>query len=149
MNAMLSTLCGSMREDVRKHPEIVDAYQRGDHFFAAIGLHREGSDRVFELGISAASYAALKQVLNTRPFNGMPGLTYRRFFLPIYGRHESDTASVEIRVEQGRDGKAFRFEFPKDLIANLLWFDQMMNFRPAAHLRSWAPDERAAAGGAG
>ena len=126
-----------MREDVRKHPQIVDAYQRGDHFFAAIGLHRHECDRVFELGISAASFAALKRVLNFRPFNTMPGVTYRRFFLPIYGRNEGDTASVEIRIEQGRDGKAFRFDLPKDLIANLLWFDEMTDFRPASHLRSW------------
>jgi hypothetical protein len=126
-----------MREDVRKHPQIVDAYQRGDHFFAAIGLHRDESARVFELGISAASFTALKRVLNFRPFNAMPGLTYRRFFLPTYSSSEGGTASVEIRVEQGRDGKAFRFELPKDLIANLLWFDQMTDFRPASHLRSW------------
>jgi hypothetical protein len=138
-----------MREDVRMHPQIVDAYERGDHFFAAIGLYREECDRVFELGISAASYAALKRVLNFRPFSAMPGLTYRRFFLPVYCRNEGDTASVEFRIEQGRDGKAFRFDLPKDLIANLLWFDEMTDFRPAAHLRSWAIGENAAAGAGG
>jgi hypothetical protein len=140
----LSTRGVSMREDVRKHPQIVDAYQRGDHFFALIGLHREQSDRVFELGVSAASYAALKRVLNLRPFNGMPGVTYRRFFLPVYGRNDGTSASVQIRVEQGRDGKKFRVEFPKDLIANLLWFDEMTDFRPAAHLQSWALGENPA-----
>jgi len=134
-----------MREDVRKHPQLVDAYHRGDHFFAAIGLHREESDRVFELGISARSYEALKRVLNFRPFSTMPGVAYQRFFLPIYGRNDGDTASVEIRVEQGHDGKAFRFDWPKELIANLLWFDQMTDFRPASHLRSWAPGETPAA----
>jgi hypothetical protein len=138
-----------MREDVRKHPQIVDAYQRGDHFFAAIGLHRGESDRVFELGISARSYEALKRVLNFRPFSTMPGVAYRRFFLPIYGRNEGDTASVELRFEQGHDGKAFCFDWPKELIANLLWFDQMTDFRPAAHLRSWAPGDNAAAAAGG
>lgn len=138
-----------MREDARIHPEIVDAYQRGDHFFAAIGLNREQSERVFELGISAASYAALKRVLNFRPFNAMPGFPYRRFFLPSYSRNAGDTASVEIRIEQGRDRKAFSFDLPKDLIANLLWFEQMTDFRPASHLRSWAPGETRAAGAGG
>jgi hypothetical protein len=83
--------------------------------------------------------------LDFRPFNAMPGLSYRRFFLPIYGRNAGDSASVEIRVEQGHEGKAFRFEFPKDLIANLLWFDQLADFRLAAHLRSWAPGESSSA----
>jgi hypothetical protein len=130
-----------MRDDARKHPEIVDAYQRGGHFFAAIGLCREGSERVFELGISAASYVALKRVLNCRPFDAMPGLAYRRLFLPVYGRGPGDTTDVEIRIEQGRDGKAFHFEMPKDLVANLLWFDQMTDYRPAQHLRSWQAGE--------
>ena len=134
-----------MREDVRKHPEIVDAFQRGDHFFAAIGLHREQTERVFELGISSASYAALKRILNSRPFYAMPGLAYRRFFLPVYSRNDGNSAEVEIRIEQGRDGKAFPFKLPKELIANLLWFDQMTDFRPASHLRSWEPGETSAA----
>ena len=134
-----------MRGDVCKHPEIVDVYQRGDHFFAAIGLNREQSERVFELGISAASYAALKRVVNFRPFDAMPGLAYRRYFLPIYGRNAGDTANVEIRVEQGREGKTFNLELPKHLIANLLWFDQMTDFRPASHLRCWAPGKTPAA----
>jgi hypothetical protein len=79
-----------LREDVQKHPQIVDAYQRGDHFFAAIGYIESQSDRVFELASRQAAYAALKQVMNVRPFNYMPGLTYRRFFLPIYGRNDGD-----------------------------------------------------------
>lgn len=131
-----------MRGDYRNHPEIVDAYRRGDLCFAAIALSRGGTQRVFELGISKASYSSLKCVLQTRPFDTMPGVKYRYSFLPIYSRNPGDTATCDVYIEQGQDGRGFGFELPKELIANLLWFDEMQSFLAAKHLRSWVPEQR-------
>jgi hypothetical protein len=131
-----------MRGDHRKHPEIVDAYRRDNLYFAAIALSRGDTERVFELGISEVSYSALKRVLQTRPFDAMPGTKYRYFFLPVYSRSPGNTATCDIRIEQGRDGRGCRFVLPKELIANLLWFDEMQSFETAKHLQSWVPGER-------
>jgi len=131
-----------MRGNYRKHPEIVDAYRRDGVYFAAIALSRGDSERVFELAISEASFSALAQVLQTRPFDTMPGVKYRYSFVPIYSRNPGNTATCDIRIEQGKDGRGFRFELPKELIANLLWFDEMQSFETAKHLHSWLPGSR-------
>jgi hypothetical protein len=131
-----------MRGDYRNHPELVDAYQTGELYFAAIALSHGGTERVFELGISAASYSALKRVFQTRPFDMMPGVNNRYFFVPIYSRNPGNSAPCDIRIAQGKDGRGFRFELPKELIANLLWFHEMQSFESAKHLRSWVLGER-------
>ena len=120
---------------------MVDAYRRGGLYFAAIAVSRAGTERVFELGISETSYSALKRVLQTRPFDAMPGAKRRYFFLPIYSRNPGNIARCDIRIEQGTDGRGFRFELPKELIANLLWFDEIQSFETEKHLRSWVPGE--------
>jgi hypothetical protein len=61
-------------------PEIVDAYERNGCHFAAIRLARAGDDRIFELGISATSHAALRRTtMFHRCFDGAgAGLMGRR-----------------------------------------------------------------------
>jgi len=124
-------------------PEITDAYMRDDLYFAAIRLQRAGADRVFELGISRASYSALRRIFQTRPFGRMPGISQRYFFVPKYSRNDEDLdrCSGTIRIEQGPDAKDMVFELPMHLIANLLWFYEMETLKPASHLRSWPPNE--------
>jgi hypothetical protein len=119
-------------------PEIIDVQKRDGLHFAWIRLVRSDEDRVFELGISASSFAALKRVLQARPFDDMPGLSRRFFFVPSYSkRDDPDKCIGTIRVEQGSIGRNIEFEMPQTLIANLLWFYDMTTHEPARHLRSW------------
>ena len=124
-------------------PEITDAYIREDLYFAAVRLQRVRADRVFELGISRASHSALRRVFQARPFDRMPGMSQRYFFVPNYSRNDEDLdrCSGTIRIEQGSDAKDMVFELPMQLIANLLWFYEMETLKPASHLRSWPPNE--------
>lgn len=132
-----------MRYPPGKLPEIIDAYLRDNLYFAAIRLQRAGTDKVFELGISHASYLGLRRVLQTRPFDQMPGVSQRYFFVPSYSRNDADPdrCSSAIRIEQGRNGEDMMFELPQQLIANLLWFYEMETLEPASHLRSWPANQ--------
>ena len=135
-----------MRYPPGKLPEIVNAYSRDDLFFAAIRLSRVGVDRVFELGISQSSYAALQRVFQTRPFDTMPGVSQRYFFVPSIviahsAQDDPERRIGTVRIEQGHNGRDLNFPMPKSFIANLLWFYEMETLEPAQHLRSWPPAE--------
>ena len=130
-----------MRYPLNKFPEIVDAYARDNLYFAAIRLIRLDSDRVFELGISEASYRALRRLFQLRPFDKLPGIKYRYFFDSCHSRRDDPNRCIgTIRIEQGRDARNFQVELPEHLIANLLWFYEMESHVPASHLHSWPHD---------
>jgi len=69
-------------------------------------------------------YKALRRILQTRPFDPLSKLPCRYFI---------DGGSI--RIEQGREGRAFQFEMPDSLARNLLWFAWLRDFADAAHLR--------------
>ncbi len=126
-----------MRFPLGKLPEIVDAYERDGLHFAAIRLARAGQERVFELGISASSHAALRRVFQSRPFDQMVRVAQHYFFVPSCSKRDDPERCIgTIRIEQGKEGRAFQFEMPNTLIANLLWFYEMKMLEPAAHLHS-------------
>lgn len=128
-----------MRHPPGKLPEILDAYSRDGLYFAAIRLRRGDDDRVFELGISGASYRALRRVLQIRPFDQTPGVTYRYFVEYAHSKRDDAEGCIgKVRIEQGREAKGFDVEVPEQLIANLLWFFEMDSHAPASHLWSWA-----------
>jgi hypothetical protein len=127
-----------MRHPLGKLPEILDAYSRDGLYFAAIRLLRNDADRVFELGICEPSYFALRRVLQMRPFDPTPGLKYRYLFDSAHSKRDDPNRCIAtVRIEQGREGKGFEAELPKQLIANMLWFYEMKDHESAAHLRSW------------
>ncbi len=126
-----------MRFPPGKLPEIIDAYEREGRYFAAIRLARAGDDRIFELSISATSHAALRRVFQTRPFDQMPGLSRRYFFVPSYSKRDDPERCVGwIRIEQGKDGRSVEVKMPETLIANLLWLYEMKTLESAKHLHS-------------
>lgn len=126
-----------MRFPPGKLPELIDAYERDGLHFAAIGLERAGEDRVFELGVSANAYAALRRVFQTRPFDRMPGLAQRYFFVPSCSKRDDPERCIgTVRIKQGNQGRNSDVEMPMALIANLLWFYEMETLEPAKHLRS-------------
>ena len=131
-----------MRYPAGRLPEILDAYSREGHYFASVRLERAADDRVFELGISDSGYAALRRIMQTRPFDQMSREKQRYFFVPSYSkRDDAERCIGTVRIEQSRDGQNFEFEMPTTLIANLLWFYEMDTLEPASHLRSWRHNE--------
>lgn len=129
-----------MRFPSGRLPEIVNAYERDGLHYAAIRLARSSQERVFELGISASSHTALRRVFQTRPFDQLPGLAHRYYFVPSYSKRDDPERCIgTVRIEQGKNGRDITFEMPKTLIANLLWFYEMETLEPAQHLHSPPP----------
>jgi hypothetical protein len=126
-----------MRDNHESLPEIINAYERDEHFFCSVALTPGVETRTFEFGIDQESYKAIKRILSLRPFERFPGSKYRYFFSPRVGRDVTDRSKTycSIRIEQERRGKEFEVAAPESLIANLMWFFKVKDFNELAHLR--------------
>jgi hypothetical protein len=110
--------------------------ERDGAFFAIIGAAVSGERRQFEIGLTPDAYRAITRVLQARPFDQLPGLKYRYFFVPSIDRLPARAAvEADFRIEQGNVGRHFRFEIPEALAANLMWFFKLNDFALASHLR--------------
>lgn len=126
-----------MRDNHDGLPEILNAYERDEHFFCSVALTLGQVTKVFEFGVNPESYKAVKRILSLRPFEQAPGSTYRYFFIPGARRDSTDHSKTYgfIRVGQERRGKQVEVAAPESLIANLMWFFKVKDFKELAHLR--------------
>jgi hypothetical protein len=124
-----------MRDNHDNMPEILDAFQEGAHYFAVVQIERAGDQRQYRFGVSRDGYLALKRVLQLRPFDLMPGVKNRHFFVPAALLAGDDRVKMGVRVEQGRDGRQLDIEAPNDLFSNLMWFYELNDWSKAEHLR--------------
>jgi hypothetical protein len=125
-----------MRDNRQGLPELLAAYERDGRYFAEVAVTINGDSRSFEIGLTPPSYTSFKKMISFRPFDNSPGLTYRYFFVPsVGGTIGASVRTTQIRVEQGKNGKQFDIEAPKELIANLIWFFELKDFVKAAHLK--------------
>ena len=113
-----------MRDNHEGLPEIINAYERDEHFFCSIALTIGIETKAFEFGISQESYNAVKRLLETRPFGQFPGTKYRYYY----------AGGWSFRVEQEKQGKQFEVKAPKTLVENLTWFLRVKDFSEIAHL---------------
>ncbi len=129
-----------MDEKFRGCPEILDAFEEAGRYFAVIRLEKQGEQRCFRFGVTQDGYVSLKRILQTRPFDQMPGLRRRYYFLPSPHRLDNGQVMMGIRIEQGNDGQNIGAEGPIELAANLVWFSQLDDWGEAEHLA--VPDPR-------
>jgi hypothetical protein len=124
-----------MRDNHDLMPEIISTLEEGGEFFGVVGIEKTGRYKKFRFGVSNAAHKALKNILQLRPFDTMPGLR-RRFFYSggISKVNQLETYRISVRVEQGRTGKNIDAEVTKDLAANLQWFYELKDLEEAAHL---------------
>jgi hypothetical protein len=127
-----------MRDNHNGLPELIDTHERDGAFFATIAVTLSDETRQFEIGLQEDAYRAAKHVFASRPFDRLPGIPYRYFFVPSFGRTEHGTVRVYFRIEQGTSVRQFPFEIPLSLAASLKWFLELKDFSPASHLRSVA-----------
>jgi len=120
-----------MRDNHKGMPEIIDAFEEDDHYFAVLGVGIDDVFKKFQFGVSRDGYLALKRVLQLRPLDMMPGLKYRYFYSGSWG---SDKYKMSVRIELDQDSTKNEIEIPKDLHANLLWFDRLKSFDEALYL---------------
>lgn len=125
-----------MRDSHDQLPEIVSVSQRDRDFFATIGVAILNQTRQFEIGITPDCYLSMVRILQERPFDKLPGVAYRYFFVPSIRRlSKRDKVEADFRIEQGKVARQFQFEIPKALAANLMWFFELKDFALASHLR--------------
>jgi hypothetical protein len=125
-----------MRDNSEGFVELIDAYERDDHFFGVVRVNIAGQFAAFEFGISAEGNSALKRVFNARPFDATPGVKYRYFFTGKCGRQEpQDHVLFQVRIEQGRSAKASEFSGPTSLVSNLRWFEELKSLEDASVLK--------------
>ena len=130
-----------MRDNHEGMPEILDPFKEGEHYFGLIAVEIDGITKKFRFGVSRKGCLTLKNILQLRPFDTMPGLKYRYFLASIAFRiadrkiPEFADFEVRIRIEQGNNGKTMTVGSPKDLAQNLIWFNELKDFNEAAHLQ--------------
>lgn len=114
-----------MRDNHDGYPEILNAYEREGQYFGAVRLVLQDGSPTVEFGVTEAGHAALKRILSARPFDALPGIRYRYFFVGSFigaTKPNQDVFAFDIRIEQNAAAKSFQFSGPKTLLANLLWF---------------------------
>src|SRR5437879_13587350 len=123
-----------MRDNHEGLPEILDAFQEGEHYFGLVRLERLGEQRRFRFGVSRDGYLALKRVLQLRPFDQMSGVQSRYFFVPAVRRWEGERVMLTVSVGKGRGGRQIESEASRDVVANLMWFYELDDWSKAEHL---------------
>ena len=114
--------------------EILDAIEQDGKFFAIVQLERAAQKKRLRFGVNQQGYTTLKRILQLRPFDQLPGIKYRYFFVPSVGRLENNKATMAVRVEQGQTGKLMNVVADLDLVANLMWFHRLKDLQEAHHL---------------
>jgi hypothetical protein len=91
-----------------------------------------------EFGVSDAGYYAIKRILDTRPFDQMPGIQHRYYFSGSFRKAvnaKPDSFLFGVRIGQGTVAKTLEFSGPKMLLENLLWFQKLKSSEEISHLK--------------
>jgi hypothetical protein len=123
-----------MRDNHTGMPELLEVFEKSAHYFARIEIVRGDQTKRFQFGVSRVGYLALKRTLQERPFDRMPGLKYRYFYISSQRPYLADEYVMFVRVELGRDATKVEITIPKDLHSNLLWFSRLLSLDDAAYL---------------
>lgn len=120
-----------MRDNHEGMIEFTDVIDKEGHYFAIV----EKASRRFQFGVSRDSYRVIRKVMQFRPFDMMPGLQYHYYYVGSQrAAIGTENYWMEVRVELVRDATKERINIPKDLHANLLWFNKLENIDEAAYL---------------
>lgn len=120
-----------MRDNHERMIEFVDAFEKDGHYFAIV----DKASRRFQFGVSKESNRILRKATQLRPFDMMPGLQYRYFYVGSQrAAIGTENYWMEVRIELGRDATKVRIDIPMDLHANLLWLNRLENIADAEYL---------------
>ncbi len=119
-----------MRDNHEGMMEVVDAFEKDNHYFAVVELR----GKRFRFGVSHQGYLTLKNAMQMRPFDLMPGRRYRYFYAQSYRSLGSENFSMDMRIELDRDATSVTLAVPKELHANLLWFSRLEKMADAEYL---------------
>jgi hypothetical protein len=126
-----------MRDNHHGFPEIRDAYERDGYYFGVVRLETKDEIASFEFGVEYKGYLALRRILESRPFDKLPGTQYRYFYTGRYSRRvlDQEPVTIGVRIEQGNVGKVCDFDCPTSLASNLRWFTSLTDLSGSAALK--------------
>ena len=117
-------------------PEIIGAFERNGQYFGIVSISLAGVTKKFEFDIDQASYQAIKRLLNLKPFGRKRGIRYHYYFSSgSEGSDDSSGTYCQIRIEREDKGKEFEIEATKPLIADLMRFYKVKDFKELSYLR--------------
>ena len=120
-----------MRDNHEGMIEFIDAFDKDGLYFAIV----EKASKRFQFGISKEGYRVIRKAMQLRPFDLMPGLQYRYFYIGSQrAAIGTEDYRMDVRIELNRDAAQERIDIPKDLHANLLWFNRLENIGDAEYL---------------
>ncbi len=121
-----------MRDNHEGMIEFIDAFEIGGYYFAIVELQ----NNKYQFGVSQRGYRTLKKAMQIRPFDKMPGLKYRYFYVASHKTAiETESYRMDVRIELNRDAAKEDIDIPKDLHANLLWFSRLEDLSHAEYLK--------------
>lgn len=128
------------RRNRESEVELLDAFTAGGQYFVVVSLCRLGILDKFRFATSPGGLAAMKKMFDMRPFETLPGVKRRFFFSGATasldeGKNRADKFGLVIYIEEGSKIKQFEISSPKELMQNLLWFQQLKDLSEANHLR--------------
>ncbi len=126
-----------MRDNHQGFPEIRQAYERDGFYFGVVRVETKDEIASFEFGVEYKGYLALRRILESRPFDNLPGTKYRYFYAGTYSRRVlgQEPVTIGVRIEQGEAAKVYEFDCPTSLASNLRWFESLPDFTAAAALK--------------
>src|SRR5438552_13933518 len=98
-----------MRDNHEGMLEFIDVFESDEHYFAVV----EHQSRKFKFGVSRAGYRAIRKAMQFRPFDMMPGLKYRHFYVGSQKTAHAEIYWMEVRTELGRDATKERIDIPR------------------------------------
>lgn len=119
-------------------PEIITTFEQEGQYFGVVQLEQNGKQKRFRLCVDRKGYLALRRILQLRPFDQLPGLKHRYFFVPSLMRLDDHYAMITVRVEQERTSKQLSSKAPVYLAANLMWFWELKDWSQAEYLEEVA-----------
>lgn len=123
-----------MRGNSEGMPELVEAIAESDTFFGIVRCRDEAGVRTYRIGLRENEFKGWRKVLTTRPYDPL-NVNPRRYFFAGAGRRGDRKCYGRIRIEQDSEGREFEIDLPENMVANLVWFQQMKDPSEAEHLR--------------
>lgn len=118
--------------------EFLDAFEEDAHYFTVIEAQgKEIGSQKFRFGVDRNGYLAIRKILESRPFDKLPGLDYRYIWKGIVNRKQDDsnTCILNVTCLQGNNIKTIEFDAPISAGANLKWFRDLESFDQAAAMK--------------
>lgn len=106
---------------------------KANNIYSSLIKHKI-SDEEFSLrfSIDPIDFGHLKRILEFRPFENTGVAPYRYFFALSYRKEPDNNTLVltNIRVGQLNRHKQYEFTVSKKYIANILWFNSLLDKKP-------------------